>query len=146
MTELKCKLCKTKRVLSEEEIKESINIISKRNLKYESILSIWNIYDGETCPEGGTHEYEWDTSYFEKILNDAAKIKDKSTEIIRNVNENKEINIKIEKLKEETDKKINEMISKIDQNKEKNITLEREISTSEDIILKTTGRNYKEWL
>jgi len=146
MTEqLKCKLCKAKRELTEEEISTSTDIISKRNLRFDSILSIWNIFDGELCPEGGTHDYDWNGEFLQKMLDSATKLKDGEVEIIRNNNENIELENKIEQIKNESDDRIKEITEKIQKNKEKNLTLQdnQEII---DNILKTSGREWKKWL
>ena len=146
MTEqLKCKLCKSIRTLTEEEILTTIDIISKRNLKEDSILNIWSIFDGETCPDGGTHEYDWNKEFLQKMLDDSSKIKDGETEVIRNNNENVELENKIEQIKKENDNRIKDITEKIQKNKERNILLQDNKETIEN-ILKTSGREWRKWL
>jgi len=145
LEQLKCKLCKTKRELTEEEVSTSIDIISKRNLDDDSIFKIWNLFDGETCPDGGEHDYDWNGEFLQKMLDDATKLKEGEAEIIRNNNENTEAENKIEQIKKETDNKIKEISEKIQKKKERNL----EIQNNKEIIntiLNTSGRDWKEWL
>lgn len=157
MEQLKCQICKTKRNLSEEEIKETTEIINKRNLKQDSILNIWNVYDGETCPEGGYHEYEWNSEFFQKMLDNASQIKNNKLDIIKNNNEIKDLRNKIETINEETNNKINQikneadikikdLENKINKNNETNIELEKSTPEIEQNILKLSGREWKKWL
>ena len=118
--QLKCKICETKRELTEEEIQESIVTIKRHNMKPNQILNIWSAFDGDICPMGGNHDYEWNPSFREKTLNDADKRKNNEVDIVRNNNENEELkkecnrleeinSAQIEKIKQETEQKIKEL-------------------------------------
>lgn len=146
MEQLICTICKTKRLLSEEELKELMAIISKRNLKPDKILSMLSDWDGETCPEGGEHEYDWNTEFFQKMLDDANTIRKNNGEIARKVNENLVLENDIEKLKKDTEIKIKEMTEKIEKNKETNILMEKSNTEFQDAIIKASGREWRAWL
>jgi hypothetical protein len=144
--QLECKLCKTKRELTEEEISISTDIISKRNLKSDSILNIWNVFDGEMCPEGGMHEYDWNKEYYEKMLNDASKIRENNAEIVRKKNENIAMESKIDQLKKDTESKIKEMTENLEKNKQSYILMEQSNNEKKNTILKVSGREWNSWL
>lgn len=166
--QLKCKICETKRELTEEEIKESIDTIKKHNMKPNQILNIWSAFDGDTCPMGGNHEYEWNPSFREKIMYDADKRKSNEVDIVRNNNENEELrkncirleednSAKIEKIKQETEqkikeitdtkeKKVSEIKDKIKKNEDANTELEATNPVIEENIMKTSGRDWRQWL
>ncbi|MDD3474270.1 MAG: hypothetical protein PHP08_00020 [Candidatus Dojkabacteria bacterium] len=146
MEQLQCKICKVNRELTEEEIKEATEIISKRNLDSNTILKIWSVFDGKTCSDGGNHEYKWNSDFFNKMTDDSLKIKDSEIEIAQNTNENKDLEKKIERLKIDTENKINEMSDKIDKNKQRNIEIEQSNKDLSENILKISGRIWKEWL
>ncbi len=144
--QLECNLCKTRRELTDEEIKESFEIINKRHLKPDAILSIWNVYDGETCPEGGMHEYDWDKDFFKKMLDDADAIRKNNAEMVRKTNENLVLENQVEQLKKDTEIKIKELTEKIAKNKETNIIIEKTNTELQDAILKASGREWRAWL
>ncbi len=144
--QFECKLCKTKRELTEEELNTSIDIISKRKLKYDSILNMWNVFDGETCPEGGMHEYEWNRDFFSRMLNESSNIRANDAEKVRNDNENKELEYKIEQLKKDTENKVKEMTYKMEKNKQANILTEQSNTEKKNTILKVSGREWNSWL
>jgi hypothetical protein len=170
MTEnqLKCKICEAKRPLTEEEIVESIEIMKRHNMKANQILNMWSALDGDTCPEGGNHDYGWNPAFRESIMNDADKRKNNEVLIVKNNNENEELTKVCDKLEKETDagiekirgdteqkikemienkdKKVNEMQDKMIKNKETNEELEKINPVLEENILKTSGRIWKEWL
>lgn len=146
MQQLECKICKTKRELTEEEIREAVELIDKRNLKPDSMFKIWNIFDGDVCPEGGTHEYRWNNEFFEKMMDDAEKVRDSELQITKNTNENIDLTNKIEQLKAETENKIKEMTERIEKNKESNIQTSQSTQEIKDNTLKVSGREWKKWL
>ncbi len=146
MTEqLKCKICKTKRELSEEELKELYDIIEKKKLEPSAFIDILNICDGKTC-NGDRHEYDWNEEFFSEMLDDSAKIRENTAEIIRKTNENKDLEIKIIQLKKDTENKIKEFEEKISKNKESNISMEKSNIELKDAILKASGREWNRWL
>lgn len=155
--QLTCKICKAKRSLTEEEIQESIEIAKKHAMKPNGILSIWSALDGDVCPEGGNHDYAWNPAFREKIMNEADKRKNNDVVIIRNNNENKELNAEIAKIKKEVEqkikeiteapyKKVEELEDKIKKNQEAIIELEKLNPDLEENILKVSGREWKQWL
>lgn len=135
MEQLRCKLCKSKRELTEQEIATAAQIIKERNLKPDALRDVWNLYDGETCPQGGYHKYEWNGEFFQKMIDDSTKIRDNETQIVRNNNENIELENKIKELQE-----------KIEKNKETNAQLEKENIETTLKIKEISGREHKEWL
>lgn len=166
--QLTCKICKAKRLLTDEEIQESIDIVTKHAMKPNGILNIWSALDGDVCPEGGNHDYAWNPAFREKIMNDADKRKRNEVDIVRNNNENEELknncdkleretDVEVEKIKWETeqkikeltenkDKKVKELGDKIQKNQETNAGLEILNPELETNILKTSGREWKQWL
>lgn len=166
--QLKCKICNSKRELTEEEIKESIEIVIRHNMKPNGILNIWSALDGEICPESGNHDYMWNPAFREYIMNEADKRKNNEVEIVRNNNENeelkndydklkKETNAEVEKIRQEAEQKIKEITEKpynklkeiedkLKKNQETNLKLEELNPELETNILKTSGREWKQWL
>lgn len=166
--QLRCKMCMTKRLLTLEEIQESVEIMKKHNMVKDQILELWSTYDGGVCPEGGNHSYEWNDSFKNQVMDDAQKRKNNELEIVRNNNENKELEnnyIKIEEdtkaeieklmleteqkvrdLTESRDKKSKEMQDKIQKNQETNLELEKQNPDLEENIVKLSGRDWKGWL
>lgn len=146
MEQVKCKLCKTKRELKEEELKEIYDVIERKKLERSALFDILNIYDGKTCPEGGTHEYDWNQEFFQKMLDDSTKIKENNAQIVRNHNENREMESKIKQLKIDTENKIKEMTEEMTKNKESNTLMEQSNTEIKDNILKTSGKEWNSWL
>lgn len=168
LPQLTCKICETKRHLTEDEVKESIDIINRHNMKPNQILNIWSALDGDVCPEGGNHDYAWYPSFRENIMNYATKRKNNEVEIVRNSNLNIELKNDYDKLKKDTEaevekikqemeqkireitespyKKIKEIQDKIKKNQEANAELEKLNPDIEENILKVSGREWRQWL
>ncbi|MBU1067352.1 OmpH family outer membrane protein [Patescibacteria group bacterium] len=166
--QLKCKICETKRMLTEEEIAESIAIISKHSMKPDHILNIWSAFDGDACPDTGNHQYIWNPPFRENVLNIADTRKGKEVDFVRNTNENEELRKNYEKLQQEKDaaieklqqekdkqmkeiteskdKQMKEIQDKIQKNEEVNAELVESNRQLEEEILKTSGRDWKGWL
>jgi len=155
--QLKCQICDSKRLLTEEEITESINVMRIRNLKPDQILNIWSAYDGDTCPEGGNHNYEWNPEFREYIMDKANTRRKADLDIVKYNNECEELARASEKLEADTelkvkeiyaskDKKIAEIHDKITQNENTICDLQMSNPVLEEEILKTSGRDYKGWL
>jgi hypothetical protein len=155
--QLKCQICDSKRLLTEEEITESVITMKEHNLKPDQILNIWSAYDGDTCPEGGNHNYEWNPAFREDIMDKANKRRKADLDIVKYNNEYEELTKASEKLEadavqklkeimENRDKKLQEIHDKIERNKD--IIYELGISNPalEEEILKTSGRDWRGWL
>jgi hypothetical protein len=154
--QLKCQICDSKRLLTYEEVTESIEIIMKRNFKPDDILGIWSLYDGHTCPEGGNHSYEWNSAFREDIMNKADKRKKMDGEIVRRNNRCEELARTAEKSKVDRDQKIKEIIAngekeeqkiheEITENEKAIEELEILMPSLEEEILNTSGRSWIEW-
>lgn len=155
--QLKCQICDSKRLLTVEEITESMNMMKIRSLKPDQILNIWSAYDGDTCPEGGNHNYEWNPIFREYIMDEANKRRKAYLDIVKYNNECEELARASEKLEADTaqelkeimdskDKKIQDIQAKITENKNIISGLETSNPILEEEILKTSGRDWKGWL
>jgi hypothetical protein len=155
--QLKCQICDSKRLLTVEEITESISVMRIRNLKPDQILNLWSAYDGDTCPEGGNHNYEWNPAFREDIMDKANKRRKADLDIVKYNNECEELARASEKLEADTlqklkeimenkDKKVQEIQTKITENENVISELEGIKPALEEEILKTSGRDWKGWL
>lgn len=155
--QLKCQICDSKRLLTEEEITESIKVLTIRNLKPDQILNIWSAYDGDTCPEGGNHNYEWNPAFREDIMDKANKRRKGDLDIVKYDNECEELTKASEKLVEDTELKVKELTAYRDkilqETHDKIAAIEVTMSdiaianpALEEEILKTSGRDWKGWL
>lgn len=156
LAQLTCQKCEIKRQLTEVEIDDSTTVIKNRSLKPDAILNIWSVYDGDTCTEGGYHNYEWDVEFLDSILDKAAKRKKSDGEIAKLQTKCEELAIADEKADAVAQQQVEEIIANRGKDKEKihaNITehetvieeLEKMKPELEEEILKTSGRDWKGW-
>ena len=128
-----------------------------RNLKPDQILNIWSAYDGDTCPEGGNHNYEWNSTFREYIMDIANKRRKADLDIIKYNNECEELakvsikldidtELKVKEIIADKDKKQQEIHGKITENENAIALLEGSIPALEEEIIKTSGRDWKGWL
>jgi len=168
LAQLACNVCKSKKLLTEEEIVESRNYLINKQLPLHEIPDLWSYIDGKKCPNGVRHEYRWDEDFREKMLDDSDIIRENELTVMRNINENKDLEIKKNKFTEDTnheleklikemenqieqkknliETKINETKEKIDKNNEYNTSIEILNDELKESVFKTSGREWKEWL
>lgn len=131
---LVCIKCKKEREMTDEEIIEVGEFVTKKNMKAMSILKYMNLSDGENCDKK-EHRYGFSPEFLTQITEKIQKKKDTENKLNKNKDIIKQIEDKIEELKNQLTElsKENEPLSKDSQD----IELE---------ILKTTKIDWTKWL
>lgn len=168
--QLACKVCASKRLVTEEEMKKYIEYRDMWNIDTDddSMFEHFNRVDKKTCPGNNFHEYSWNMDFYENMLLLSQKIRSRDLNLTRNNNENielekriatiedssskelaniqEEYDLKIKELNEKKDKSIEELRVKIEKNRMDNEKIEKEAPELEQTILKQSGQPWKEWL